>query len=509
MKRPILKAFLWGLVSALALPPVHLLPVLLFSVPALLRLVDRAERWRHAALIGLAFGFGLGLAGLYWVTEAILTMASEFWWFVPFAAPLLAAAVAFFMIPPVLAARWTPAGLPRVLVFAGAFVGSNLLQQFAFTGFPWNLWGTDWAIPGVLGNVFLQPAALVGVHGLTLITVLLATTPLFGRRGLAVCLAALLVWAGYGAWRLSWPEPRAPGVSLVIVQPDEKVPTGWDRPSRIARWQRLLAMTRQGLNAAATATGAKVVIWPESASPWFLASDAVARAQLAEVTGTTPVLAGAIRFSRNALRGLGPSPAPYNAMIVTDGPGPPVGIYDKWKLVPFGEYMPRWVRWLGLLPIAAADVGGFAAGTGPRTLHPPGLPPVGPLICYESIFTGQIVDEADRPDWLVNITDDAWFGNSAGPRQHFANARLRAVEEGLPLVRVANSGISAVIDANGRVLSYLPLDARGDLVADLPGKLAPTFYARFGLAIPAILAAFVAGLGVLLAWRGRKHRRSQ
>jgi apolipoprotein N-acyltransferase len=495
-KRPAIQAFLWGLAAALALPPVHLLPALLFAVPGLLRLLDRAPRWRDAALIGWAFGFGVALAGLYWVTEAILTMAAQFWWFVPFAAPLLAIAVAFYMIPPALAAWASPPGLPRVVVFAAVFVASNLLQQFAFSGFPWNLWGGDWAIPGKLGDIFMQPAALVGVHGLTLLTVLLATTPLFRARGLALGAAVLVVWAGFGIWRLEQPAPAAPGVTLVMVQPDEKVPTGWDRPARLARWQRLLQMTAAGLRSVAGTPGEKAVIWPESASPWFLDTDAAARQQLAAVAGDTPVIAGSIRFSSPT--------APHNSMIVTEGAGPPVGIYDKWHLVPFGEYMPAWVP-LNILPVAAADIGGFVPGPGPRTLHPPGLPPFGALICYEAIFTGQILDEADRPAWMVNITDDGWFGDSAGPRQHFAAARMRAVEEGLPLARDANSGISAVIDAKGRVLADLPLDVRGNLVASLPGALPPTLYARFGLWVPGVLdaLALALGLGLTLVRRTR------
>ncbi len=479
------RAFGWGLASALALPPVHLLPVLLFSVPALLRLIGAAASWRQAALTGWLFGFGLNLAGLYWITEPILTEAALFWWLVPLADPLLAFAVAFYTVIPALAAYFVRPGAARLAVFAGAWVLANLLQQFAFSGFPWNLWGTDWTIPGRAGDIFIQPAALIGVHGLTLLTVLLAGLPLFGRRGLLAIGVILLLWAGFGTVRLGTNVPPT-GITLALVQPDFPVPGSFARPALIARWQRLLAMSAAGLHAGATA-----VVWPEAASPWLLQSDPAARQQLAAVTGAAPILAGSIRV-------LGPTDY-RNSLVVTDGPGPAVAVYDKWKLVPFGEYMPAWIPVLITPEIAPGS--GFTPGTGPKTLHIPGLPPVAPLICYEAIFSGQIVDRADRPAWFVNVTDDAWFGDSAGPRQHFADARLRAVEAGLPFARAANSGISAMFDGFGHVTAALPLGGQGVLVAALPGALPRTFYARFGLWIPYFLATGSILMGFLINYR--------
>jgi apolipoprotein N-acyltransferase len=487
VNRPLLRAFLWGLASALALPPVHLIPVLLFSIPAFLRLIEDAESKKQLALIGWTFGFGLNLAGLYWITEPILTEVSAFWWLVPLAAPLLAFAVALYSIIPAFAAKLARPGLGRLLVFAGAWVFSDLLRQFAFSGFPWNLWGTDWAMPGEAGDIFIQLAALIGVHGLTLLTVLLAGLPLFGPRGLAAAAAIVIAWAGFGVFHLHQPV-RPAGISVALLQPKFPVPGSYDRASLIARWQTLLAMSRAGMDA-----GASTVIWPEGSSPWLLDTDAAARAELAAVTGSTPILAGSLRAV---------SDTDYrNSLVVTEGPGPAVAIYDKWKLVPFGEYMPKWIP-VKITPEVLGS--GFTPGPGPATLHVPGLPPFGPLICYEAIFSGQIVDEKDRPHWLVNVTDDSWFGNSAGPRQHFADARLRAVEEGMPLARAANSGITAMIDGFGHVTAMLPLGAQGVLVTRLPGDLPPTLYSRFGLLLPALLA----GLSLILGlWIGRKAPR--
>jgi apolipoprotein N-acyltransferase len=475
------RAFLWGLASALALPPVHLLPVLLFSVPAFLRLIGGAAGWRQLAILAWLFGFGLNLAGLYWITEPMLTEVATFWWLVPLADPLLSFAVAFYMIIPALAAYWTRPGFGRVLVFAGAWVVSDLLRQFLFTGFPWNLWGTDWAIPGQLGDVFLQPAALFGVHGLTFFTILLAASPLFKRRGLLAAAVALAVWAGFGLWRLA---PAAPtGITLALVQPKFPVPGLYDRASLMARWQRLESMSKAGLNA-----GAAAVVWPEGASPWLLDTDAPARAQLAQVTGTAPILAGTLReVTETDIR---------NSLVVTEGPGPALAIYDKWKLVPFGEYMPKWIP-VKITPDVLGT--GFTPGPGPATLHVAGLPPFGPLICYEAIFSGEVIDKADRPDWVVNITDDSWFGDSAGPKQAFADARLRAVEEGLPLARAANSGITAMIDPYGRVTALLPLDAQSVLVTALPKSLPPTPYSRYGLLIPGAMAILAVICGSLMS----------
>jgi apolipoprotein N-acyltransferase len=470
------------LAAALSLPPVHFLPALLFSVPAFLRLIGEARSIGRMMALAWLYGFGLALAGLYWITEPVLTEASTFWWLVPFAAPAVAAAVACYAIPPALAAWWTKPGAARLLVFAGAWTLSNLAQQFWYSGFPWNYWGTAWTIPGTLGDIFIQPAAWVSVHGLTLLTVLLAGLPTLRRRGLEILLSALLLWGGFGWLRLQNPVPST-GHTIALIQPNAPEPPDFSRPALEASWQRLLAMSSAALSAQPAA-----IIWPEAASPWLLASDATARAQLTAVTGTTPVLAGSLRVE---------SPTDFrNSLVVLAGPGPALAYYDKWKLVPFGEYMPKWIP-LKIIPDMLGS--GLIPGTGPAAIQIDGLPPFGPMICYEDVFPGQMVNQTNRPAWLVVVTDDAWFGNSSGPRQHFANARLRAVEEGLPLARAANSGPSAMIDPYGRVIASLPLDTQGILTAPLPKNTAPTFFSRHGLKIPLILGVVTIIAGLLVS----------
>jgi apolipoprotein N-acyltransferase len=479
-------AVLLGVLSAAALPPVYAIPVLLVAVPGLLVLLGAKPAWRGAAWTGLCFGFGHHLVGLYWITEAILVEAERYWWLVPLAVPALAVVMALFIALPCALARLAPAGISRVFVLAGSWVLADLARQFIATGFPWNPWGSVWEMPGVLGDAFIQPAAWVSVHGLTLATLLLAATPLLGRRAMAVGAVALVAWGGAGLWRLGQPLPVPPGISVVLVQGNVAQGQKWDRAFVNETFGRYLALTRDGI---ALAKGKPaVVVWPETASPYLLDAQPGAREAIAEAAGGAPVLAGSVRFDA--------AQRPRNSLMAILNAGPPAGIYDKWHLVPFGEYQPDWLP----LPIQVVPGGGFARGPGPGNLRVPGVPAAGALICYEAIFPGQVVG-AERPDWLVNVTNDAWFGNSTGPRQHLAAARMRAVEEGLPLARAANTGISAVFDAFGREQARLGMNQTGVFAVDLPGKLPPTPFALGGLAVPAGLAVIVLGLGIAASRR--------
>jgi apolipoprotein N-acyltransferase len=478
-------AVLAGAASALALPPFHLVPLLLLTVPTLLALLGARTTALGAAATGLWFGFGLHLVGLYWITDAILYEADAFWWLVPLAVPGLSVVLATFIAVPCVVAWWAPAGWRRAAVLSGGWVLADLARQFVATGFPWNPLGSAWAIPGPVGDVFIQPASLMGMHGLTLLTLLLATTPAIGRRAMGAGLAVLILWAGFGVWRLHGPAGPPPGVTLVLVQGDIAQGQKWDRAFMLAIFRRYLDLTRAGVaRARHDAPGqAIVVIWPETASPFFLETDANARAAIAEAAGGALVLAGSVRFDA--------ADRPRNSLIALDSAGPPLAIYDKWHLVPFGEYQPSWV------PFDIFPGGGFASGPGPRTLVLPGVPPAGALICYEAIFPAEVVDPAHRPAWLVNVTNDAWFGNSTGPRQHLAAARMRAVEEGLPLARAANTGISAVFDGHGHELDRLGLLRAGTLVAALPPALPPTPASRLGLWPALALSALVGAAGLI------------
>jgi apolipoprotein N-acyltransferase len=338
-------------------------------------------------------------------------------------------------------------------------------------------------VPGGFGDIFIQPAALAGVHGLTLATLLLAAAPVFGWRGRGALAALFAAWAAFGVVRLGAPPPPAPGVPVILVQGDVAQGQKWDQALALRIFARYLDLTRQAV--ARLPPGAPgVVVWPETASPFLLQTDAAARQAIAQAAGGAVSLIGGIRFDAAG--------RPRNSLFVVLPDGGIAAIYDKWHLVPFGEYIPDWLP----LAVWVMPGGGFAPGPGPATLRLPGLPPVGPLICYEAIFTGQIVSSAERPAWLVNVTNDAWFGDSSGPRQHLAAARLRAVEEGLPLLRAANTGISAGFDARGHALGRLGIDRTGTLTIALPGAEPPTWFARFGLGVPLLLALAVLAIGL-------------
>lgn len=498
--RALLAAFLLGLLAALALPPVHAVPVLLLAFPGLLALLGAAPSWKRAAALGFAWGWGHHLGGIYWVTHAILVDVETWWWLVPLAAPGLALPLAAFAVPPALVAWALPAGWPRLLGFAGAWVAAELARGVLFTGFPWNLMGSVWAFAALP----LQGAAVVGVHGLSLATVLLACLPVLGRwRPLAGGALALLVLAGFGAWRLAGEVPAPPGLRLVLVQGNIEQTLKWQPEERLAIFRRYLEMTAEAGQAAAEGAppGTRIaVIWPETASPFLLAQDPEARRLAAAALPEGAVLlAGTVRAD------LGPDGAlreVFNSLVALDGQGEVAALYDKAHLVPFGEYMPL----AGLVPVRLAAGGmDFSAGPGPVALAPPGLPPFGALICYEVIFPAAVTP-TPRPEWLVNITNDAWFGHSSGPWQHLATARLRAVEEGLPVARAAQTGISGVFDAHGRLIAMLPLGTAGTLTAELPGAAPPPPFARLGLAVPGALALLALGAGALLGRRRAADR---
>jgi len=495
-----LAALALGVLAAAALPPVCAVPVLLLATPSLLALIDGAAGPGTAARRGWWFGFGNNLIGLYWITEAILVEAARFWWAVPLAVPGLAAVMALFIAAPAALARLARRGWPRLFALAGGWLLADLARQFIATGFPWNPWGSVWEFPGFAGDVMIQPAAWIGVPGLTFLTVLLSALPALGWRWRTAGAALLVGWAGVGFARLQSPLPPRPGLHVVLVQGDVAQGQKWDRAFVMRIFDRYLGLTRQGI--AEAGSGPAVVVWPETASPFLLQTDAAARTAISEAAGTAPALVGAVRFGQDN--------RPRNSLFaVLPGGGPPgemSGIYDKWHLVPFGEYQPSWFP----APFQVVPGGGFQPGPGPRTLHVPGLPPVGPLICYEAIFPAQVVDEVDRPAWMVNITNDAWFGNSTGPRQHLAAARMRAVEEGLPLLRAANTGISAAFDPRGHELARLGMERTGVLVVDLPPALPATLLARLGLCIPGMIGVVALGFGLIapggVAFRTRRWK---
>lgn len=487
-----LVAFLLGAAGALALPPFHILPLLVPMLVALVWWIDRAARPGAAFAAGWWIGFGHFSGGFYWIANALLVDPLRFGWMIPPVVGGLAAGMALFVGAAAALTRVVPfRGHRRVLILALAWVLFEWMRGWFLTGFPWNLLGYGW----VFSDAMIQAAAYVGVWGLSLLTVVAAAMPaILGepgprRRAWIITACALLlpglVWLG-GAARLADAAPTTAGLRLRILQPAIAQSLKNDPAARIRNLELTAALSRS------PAAGAppRHTIWPEAAVPFLLERDPALRASLGALAPAGGYLiTGAPRGEPTE----GELARIWNSLVVLDGSGAIRATFDKFHLVPLGEYVPlrRVFPFLSKVTPGGMD---FSAGPGPRTLHLPGLPPVGPLICYEVIFPGAVADEADRPDWLVNLTNDAWFGISTGPYQHFAAARMRAVEEGLPLVRAANSGISGVIDAYGRVVASLPLGVRAYLDADLPLPIPQTLFARYGLWNTLVLGLLILGI---------------
>lgn len=503
-------AFLTGACASLALAPFHFLPILLICFTVPVWLLDYAENWRAAAVIGWWFGFGFFLSGLYWVGIALLVDAENFAHFLPVAVLVLPGGLALFSAGAFALAKlfWRVDASWRLLAFALAWSVFEWLRGHLFTGFPWNLIGYAWSAGDGWMLSVLQSASVIGVYGLGLLTVPLAALPALlangDWRGRQFIIAALLgglalsaSWS-YGAVRLSRPAgEEIAGAYLRIVQPNIAQTAKWNPEQQAAIFRQLLRLS--GAPASQPITH---VIWPESAIPFFVEKSEAARAMMAElVVPTGAVITGALRQAdpNNSDAGI------YNSVLVIDGDGRIVTHYDKSHLVPFGEYLPfpRLLAAIGLKKLTV-DLGAFSEGAGIQTLMAPGMPKFSALICYEAIFPGHVADDADRPQWLLNVTNDAWFGDTSGPAQHLAQARVRAIEEGLPLLRAANTGISAVIDAHGRIRAALPLNQEGVIETGLPPALPPTIYARLGDQIYFGLLLLIGVFPFIAGWLQRR-----
>jgi apolipoprotein N-acyltransferase len=486
-------AFVAGVASALALAPVNAWPILFLTFPLLVWLVDgsAAGRWSGAmtaAVAGWCFGFGYFIAGLYWIGYAFLVDAKTFGWLLPVAVAGLPAYLALYTALGVAAARliWVR-GPERVLALAATLTVAEWLRGHLLSGFPWNTFGYALTEPLALA----QSVSLTGIWGLTFLTIAICASPAvladdvadtpYPRRPLIIGALILVGLASYGVVRLAQnPTEYVSGVKLRIMQPNLQQDEKFNYAAKAQVMTRYLRLsdrvTGPNSNGVHDVTH---LIWPESAFPFFLTREPDALAQIAALLKpSTELITGAVRPAPTASVN---NPQAYNSVYVIDPDGSIRGIYDKVHLVPFGEYLPlqRLLERIGLRQLTK-QVGGFLSGDRRRAMDVPGAPKMLPLICYEAIFPGAAVPGGERPGWLVNVTNDGWFGISSGPYQHFHQARVLAIAEGLPLVRAANTGISAVVDPVGRVVNSLPLGAEGVLDSLLPRPIAPTPYVRFG-----------------------------
>lgn len=472
-----------GGVSATAFAPLFFIPLLIPAFVGLLWLWSGAETPKKAAFIGWAFGTGYFAVGLYWVGAAFLVNSDRHAWLMPFAILALAMGMGVFhLLIGYVMGRLKFQGIERILAFSATWLFVEWLRSWIFTGFPWNLIGSVWTF----SDHMIQLASLVGVWGLSLLSLLVASSPsvLFESPNipfpemkrrvafvfLVLCIP-LFVW-GFGAFRLgaasTGDDAFVDNIKMRLVQPNIKQSEKWKPKLRGGHVVNQINMSvSKGFN------NITHVIWSETAVPYLLSSNNGVRSSISSAVPPSGFLiTGAPRIEEIATpdEEVGVERKFKNSIHVMSRGGDIVGTYDKFHLVPFGEYVPL-KDWLPFIEKLTAGSSDFSPGPGPQTLSLPGLPSVSPLICYEIIFPGAVVDASNRPDWILNATNDGWFGITSGPYQHFGMAQLRAVEEGLPVIRVANTGISASIDPYGRVVKSIGLGEKGVVDTGLPKKI--------------------------------------
>lgn len=478
-----------GALTGLAMPPLYWLPLAVIGIVAFVWLWDTADTPRVALLRGWAWGTGYFAVGSYWMIEAFFVPPADFALLGPPAVLGLSAVLGLFY--PAVAAgasRWAALRWPmlqgryrRLILLALAWTIAEWLRGHLFTGYPWNPLAHVFAFATPL----LQGASVVGVYGLCGFAFLILAAPAAGWRAATVALVAL-VFAGMGGLFVmsSAAGSVAEGPLLRIVQPNISQSEKWLPETRARHMAKLIDLSRRaGFDRVAA------VIWPETATPFIVEPGSLGLPMLAKAAPPGGyLLAGAPRMADRPQE-------VWNSLLVVTPQGIVVDHYDKVHLVPFGEYIP-WHK--EITPLAGfLGRGSFEAGDSLVTMRVGGLPLFSPLICFEAIFPNAVTGPGERPSWLLNITNDAWFGTSSGPYQHLVSARLRAIEEGLPMIRAANTGVSAVIDAYGNVLASLGMDQEGIIDHALPPARAVTPYGRWGdgmlfLVVMLFLAATVA-----------------
>lgn len=475
-KKRLLIAVLAGVMATLTLPPFCLFPLLIPAFGLLFWLVTQAENTKQRFWLGWCFGLGYFVSGLYWFAYSLLVDAEKFAWMIPFAVLGLPSILAIFYGLATASygkvKRYLPLqdGLSHALLFATIWLVFDLARGNLFTGFPWNLIALSWA-----GSLpMMQPLNILGAYGYSWWTVLLALLPAVcwlpqqtkkqKNTALFVCLVMLVVPFVYGSQQLKAPIKYAE-TTIKLVQPSI--------PQRMKmNPEQRAEMVKEHVAISQNTPEADLTIWSETAYPFIAESNSPPIKFIASrlLNADQKVITGGVRIAGNKVT---------NSLNVIESDASISAHYDKIRLVPFGEFIP--LRWLLPIESVAQGMQDFSVGAVGQQIKVEGVPAFLPLICYEVIFPEMAASAKDnRPEWILNITNDAWFGNSSGPYQHFYMTRMRAVEQGLPLVRVANNGISAIIDAKGRVLKSLPLNGRGVITHLLPKAEQATWYAKFG-----------------------------
>ena len=510
-------ALLAGALAALVHPPFGFLPGLI-GYPLLMLLAERSRTVRGALWMGWLAGFAYFLIGCWWVAEAFLVNPAQAW-MAPFAASLLPAGVGLFWAgATALYRRIAPKGVARVLVFAALFAVFEWLRGHVLTGFPWNPAGASWRA----GSAMSQTASVVGVYGLGFVTVAAVSTLAVlrgegsrGARGAVVAagLATLVLLWGWGTHRLSTARVEASDTVVRLVQANVDQESKWTPEAYRGIVDRYVDLTARAPDPTGPTGGRRpdIILWPEGALP--ASADTVFGPGAAEGMAIADALQPGQILLMGLARGEADASAPdgaryYNSLFALADEGGPglrvAAVYDKYRLVPFGEYLPlgALMSSLGIRSLVHMP-SDFSAGPRPGPLRLPGRPDVQPLICYESLYPGFTPGGAGRPQWIANVSNDAWFGRTSGPRQHLNLAGYRAIETGLPMARATPTGISALIDPYGRILDGARLDPgqAGVVDAVLPKAGPPTLYGRWGDVWFGLMVVAAVTLGVLPARR--------
>ncbi len=481
--------FFLGISFASAFAPTNMAPLAFVVFPLLILMVDGAKSHKSAFVRGWAFGVGFFIAGLFWIGNSFAQQSAVPPALAPIAVVLLAMVLALYPgLALALSKRYWTSGWMRVLIFTFFWMLTEYGRSVLFTGFPWHVTASIWAN----WLTILQSIAWLGTHGLSLLTVLMASSVILffdGSKGLASrllpgsMLAIFIAMITLGAFNLAMAETRFyEGINLRLVQANISQKEKWLSHLIADHFDQHIRLSRGG-SAAGTAENVDVLIWPETSvqSYYFDREGSVERWRLSRllepggyaITGVPRYqLAAEEAENGKDVAGQGSQAVSYyNSLMALDRDGNMVGRYDKHHLVPFGEYLPfnNLLTSLGIKSLNGST--GFTSGTGPITMRLPGLPAFSPTICYEAIFPGGVIDTNDPPKWILNVTNDAWFGQSDGPYQHLALAVMRAVEERMSVVRSAGSGISAVIDPYGRIVRSLGVNRQGVINSPLPKPL--------------------------------------
>lgn len=491
-----------GGLSGLGFAPYFVFPLAYLGLAAFAFLTRHSPSVLAAFVAGWAFGLGQFIVGLSWITESFAVEAEQFGMLAWPAVTALSTLLALFPASAAMTARYLGGSGPGTFfVLPATWSIAEMARGAILTGFPWNLIGYAWGF----SDEVLQAISVTGIYGLGLLTVLLAILPLLitekyklGRRSaellliLVPTIAFAALWTG-GALRLAATDIGENGPRVRIVQPNIPQNQKWAAGQANAILDQLLALSTSG-----ESDRPRYVVWPETSYPvLFEAGRNIPPALTASVPTGGMLLFGAVR---EAPERRADDPALLNSVLVLDEKGAVVADYDKRRLVPFGEFTP-FKRVLRVTKMTVGDID-YVPGESSAPIQLVGLPAARVLICYEAIFPRSGDDEAG---WILNVTNDAWFGISAGPYQHFLAARARALEAGLPLIRAANTGVSAIVDSYGRVTEMLPLNVSGVIDGSLPGPaLTETLFRRAGN-IPAVVSIALLIVAGAVAPRGSRQ----